>query len=287
MLDDASRNIEMTHTGKALKPEVSLKHGDTELVKGKDYTLAYSNNTKVSTDVKPAVITVKGKGNYSGSFKVSFTIIPKEADTTVNPSTKNVKSGNVEDAELLEDAELVEDTEDESVEDEETKADDESAEDEESETGEESADDEESDKDDESTEDADSKADDEPVEGEEPNTDEDSEEGEGSNTDEESVAGEESDEEGPIADEESITDEELEILSEYTGITVEELGAMSCDELESVLLEALSDYTGINIEGLGELNREELKSMLKDMGNKKSVVEEVDEEPADGELGIE
>ena len=86
MLDEASKNIEMTRTGKPLKPEVFLKHGSTELVKGKDYTLAYSNNVKISTADKPGKITVKGKGNYTGSFIVYFTI--NEAEAKGDAATK-------------------------------------------------------------------------------------------------------------------------------------------------------------------------------------------------------
>ncbi len=86
MLDEASKNIEMTRTGKPLKPEVSLKHGSTELVKGKDYTLAYSNNVKISTADKPGKTTVKGKGNYTGSFIVYFTI--NEAEAKGDAATK-------------------------------------------------------------------------------------------------------------------------------------------------------------------------------------------------------
>ena len=97
MLDEASKNIKMTRTGKALKPEVSLKHGNTELVKGKDYTLTYSNNVKVSTESKPGKITVRGKGNYTGSFKVCFTINEAEdkGDTATKQSqVKTMNSAN-------------------------------------------------------------------------------------------------------------------------------------------------------------------------------------------------
>ncbi|MCM1297055.1 MAG: InlB B-repeat-containing protein [Muribaculaceae bacterium] len=47
------------------------------LQNGKDYTLKYANNKAVASpaDEKPPVITVKGKGNYSGSFDVPFTIV--------------------------------------------------------------------------------------------------------------------------------------------------------------------------------------------------------------------
>ena len=92
MLDEASKNIELTYTKKALKPEVKLTVGGTELKKGTDYTLAYSNNVKVSTEEKPAWITVKGKGNYSGSFKVSFTIIPEVDDNAAKPNTTGILS---------------------------------------------------------------------------------------------------------------------------------------------------------------------------------------------------
>jgi len=84
MLDDASRKIQMEYTKKALKPDVTLKDGGTVLVKGKDYTLAYRNNVKISDK---AVITVKAKGSYKGSFNVNFTITdriekPDKADET-------------------------------------------------------------------------------------------------------------------------------------------------------------------------------------------------------------
>lgn len=88
MLDEASKNIKMAYTGKAVKPEVSLTYGNTALKKGTDYTLTYSNNVKESTDAKPAWIVVKGKGNYAGSFKVSFTIVPEADDTGAKPNAK-------------------------------------------------------------------------------------------------------------------------------------------------------------------------------------------------------
>ena len=91
MLDDASKSIEETYTGKAFKPDVTLKNGDKMIKKGTDYTLAYKNNVKVSTDAKPAQITVKGKGNYTGTFTVKFSIIAKDNDNTGKSNAKNVK----------------------------------------------------------------------------------------------------------------------------------------------------------------------------------------------------
>ena len=106
MLDDASKKIEVTYTGKAVKPEVTLKDGETTLKKGTDYTLTYKNNVKVSTAEKPAQITVKGKGNYTGSFKVDFAVIAKSNGSDEKSNAKNIKS-NKEDDKLAEDEAVV------------------------------------------------------------------------------------------------------------------------------------------------------------------------------------
>ena len=62
-----------TYTGKALKPAVSVKFGKTKLKAGTDYTVTYKNNKKIGL----ATATVKGKGNYTGTKKVTFRINPK------------------------------------------------------------------------------------------------------------------------------------------------------------------------------------------------------------------
>ena len=62
-----------TYTGKAQTPAVTLKNNGVKLVKNTDYTISYSKNTSIGQ----AVITVKGKGNYSGTRKIYFNIIPK------------------------------------------------------------------------------------------------------------------------------------------------------------------------------------------------------------------
>ncbi len=58
------------YTGKAIKPEPAVYDGDTLLKKNTDYTLSYKNNTKAGY----ATITVKGKGNYSGTLSDNFYI---------------------------------------------------------------------------------------------------------------------------------------------------------------------------------------------------------------------
>ena len=60
------------YTGKALKPAVTVKYGGKTLKKGTDYTVTYSGNKAVGT----ATATVKGKGNYTGTKKVTFKILP-------------------------------------------------------------------------------------------------------------------------------------------------------------------------------------------------------------------
>ncbi len=70
-----------TYTGSPIKPTVKVKCGDRDLVSGTDYTLAYANNTNVGT----ATITIKGKGNYTGTTKTTFTIKAPGVGTVSNP----------------------------------------------------------------------------------------------------------------------------------------------------------------------------------------------------------
>ena len=62
------------YTGKAMKPAVTVKLGGKKLVKGTDYTIAYSHNKAVGE----ATITVKGVGSYTGSVVGTFNISPKK-----------------------------------------------------------------------------------------------------------------------------------------------------------------------------------------------------------------
>ena len=64
---------DQVYTGKALKPAVTVKYGKAKLKQGTDYTVTYRNNKKIGI----ATATVKGKGNYTGSKKVTFRINPK------------------------------------------------------------------------------------------------------------------------------------------------------------------------------------------------------------------
>lgn len=61
-----------TYNGTEHKPTVTVKMGETTLTKDTDYTVSYSNNT----DAGAAAVTVTGKGDYTGSQTVEFTINP-------------------------------------------------------------------------------------------------------------------------------------------------------------------------------------------------------------------
>ena len=62
------------YTGKAQTPAVTVKDGKKTLKKNVDYTVSYAAGRK---NVGTYKVTVKGKGNYSGSRSTSFTILPK------------------------------------------------------------------------------------------------------------------------------------------------------------------------------------------------------------------
>ncbi len=85
------------YTGTAIKPDVRVYDKTVRLKEGRDYTVKYARNKAAyvlgSDDAgfqakKAPVITVKGKGNYTGTQTASFKITPKDisdnsADVTV------------------------------------------------------------------------------------------------------------------------------------------------------------------------------------------------------------
>ena len=63
------------------KPKPVVMYGNETLAEGKDYTLSYKNNTSVNDGNNPKklpTVTITGKGNYTGSKSLNFTILPKE-----------------------------------------------------------------------------------------------------------------------------------------------------------------------------------------------------------------
>ncbi|MCR5156019.1 MAG: InlB B-repeat-containing protein, partial [Butyrivibrio sp.] len=83
---------DMTYTGSAIKfPELKITDNGNALENGKDYTLKYSNNVKVSTDKAPAVITISYKGLYQGKSTVNFKI--KKCDLEELKKNGGITSG--------------------------------------------------------------------------------------------------------------------------------------------------------------------------------------------------
>ena len=68
------------YTGKAIKPEVTVTYGRQNLTPGTDYTVTYKNNTNAANAdaVNAPAVTVKGKGNFTGTLTATFTIEAKE-----------------------------------------------------------------------------------------------------------------------------------------------------------------------------------------------------------------
>lgn len=64
---------DVSFTGKAVKLVVTVYCGGIRLTQGRDYTISYKNNTKVTAG---AQAIVKGKGNYGGNVTKVFRIVP-------------------------------------------------------------------------------------------------------------------------------------------------------------------------------------------------------------------
>ncbi len=83
------------YTGKPItldKEKLVVTYGSFTLEEGKDFTTEYKNNTEASTDTKKATVTLTGKGNYTGTREVTFSII-KTASPTATPSSGGGSSG--------------------------------------------------------------------------------------------------------------------------------------------------------------------------------------------------
>mgnify|MGYP000257397534 CR=1 FL=1 len=80
------------YDGKAKKPGVTVKLNGKTLKNGTDYTVSYSNNTKVGT----AKVTITGKGNYTGSISKTYSIKNNFKKATVSGiSTKAFTGKNI------------------------------------------------------------------------------------------------------------------------------------------------------------------------------------------------
>ena len=80
------------YDGKAKKPGVTVKLNGKTLKNGTDYTVSYSNNTKVGT----AKVTITGKGNYTGSVSKTYSIKNNFKKATISGiSTKSYTGKNI------------------------------------------------------------------------------------------------------------------------------------------------------------------------------------------------
>ncbi len=77
------------YTGKNITPTVSVAFGSKKLVKNTDYTVSYSSNKAIGT----AKVTIKGKGNFTGTITKTFKIVPKTVTikSVSSPKTKQLK----------------------------------------------------------------------------------------------------------------------------------------------------------------------------------------------------
>lgn len=84
------------YTGSEIAFEnMHVYYGKTLLKAGEDYTTKYTNNMKVSIGNKKAVITITGKGNYTGSKAVEFSIRPISLGDGKNNS-KNLSVADIQ-----------------------------------------------------------------------------------------------------------------------------------------------------------------------------------------------
>lgn len=94
-LSSLSVNVDTTkalYTGKKIKKTISIYDGNKKLIEGIDYTVEYKNNKNTGK----AKITIKGKGNYKGTIKKYFIIVPKKAKIIDVYYAYNYKSAKIE-----------------------------------------------------------------------------------------------------------------------------------------------------------------------------------------------
>jgi hypothetical protein len=76
-----------TYDGKAKKPKVTVKYFDGKDISSKYYKVTYKNNKQIGT----ATVTVKFKGDYSGTLKTTYKIRP-EATTLAKVTSAKTKT---------------------------------------------------------------------------------------------------------------------------------------------------------------------------------------------------
>lgn len=88
---DASIKDGVIYKGTAIKPDVIVKNGERTLIEGIDYSVKYKDNVNAG----PAIVTVTGRGNYTGKKELTFTINKKNiGDADVTAGNTVVISGS-------------------------------------------------------------------------------------------------------------------------------------------------------------------------------------------------
>jgi hypothetical protein len=66
----------LTYTGSQITPTPTVTFAGTQLVSGTDFDYGYANNTNaaLSTDTPAPTVSIIGKGNFTGTNNVKFTI---------------------------------------------------------------------------------------------------------------------------------------------------------------------------------------------------------------------
>lgn len=80
---DISTPSNYAYTGKNRKALIVVSDGSKTLEKGTDYTLSYKNCKEIGT----ASVTIKGKGDYTGTKTLTYKIVPKK--TTLKAAKKS------------------------------------------------------------------------------------------------------------------------------------------------------------------------------------------------------
>jgi len=78
-----------TYTGSAFKPTVKVVVSGKKLKKNTDYKVSYKNNTNAGK----ATVVIKGKGNYTGTVKKTFTI--KKAAVSFSKTSASYKYSTI------------------------------------------------------------------------------------------------------------------------------------------------------------------------------------------------
>lgn len=80
--DENGTYYEHVFTGAKIMPAIVVTNGTKVLTEGVDYTVKYSNNVNVDKKGKPAVVTITGKGNYTGKDELNFFVTKKSLEDT-------------------------------------------------------------------------------------------------------------------------------------------------------------------------------------------------------------